>query len=1042
MRTSALFCSVSHQSFFVLRSPLLSISQLSENLAQIADGDRLILLERLLRQPQVFEALYLASPTLLTETESWLNESSSFLPLALESALWKYLLRMSSRCTPFGLFAGYAVGQITDHTAAELASDPVRATTRLDRTVMGQLVRRLTTDAALRRQLRYRLNNSLYRAGQSYRYSEYVGEGNKRTVQLASVEDTEGLRAIMAIFGQTAETNEILYGDLVRAVEALDHQQADAEGFVDALVDAQLLVSELEPGATGPLRDERVFNLLQPTGQWADVSTAIAIIRENTPSLSSLQHLQTTVENLPIGLHSVKCVVQTDANWRTTKTSLSQSVVEQIGTQLTQLMPLRGEHLTAALTTFRNRFYERFGEQSIPLLIALDPDMGVGYGNSAEPGNLSLLNGLAINNMPPKKSSPADRLDAWRLKKFAEALHTGQEIMAITDEDLIEINRSAPTTSPACSWYAHGMLLGESSVAVDKGDYQFLLRTAAGPSALNLLGRFSTDDESLTEHLCQLADWEQQQYPDVVLAEIVHLPTDRIGNVVSRPTLRPYEIPYLTTSSVDDAHTIFLNDLMVTAPRGQEILLYSKRLGKRVIPRLSTAHNFHQGDDVYRFLCDLQHHDQTTQLSWSWGSLHDQPTLPRVVFQHIILARAQWSVRRIQVSTNVSATHAISQLKSELHLPRWVALIDGDNELVLDLDVPICQRLLWDELAKRETIKLVEWLAVPDQCWVRQNEHRFTSEVVIPFGYQRNVPLPSYSAVRQADTPIQRFFPPGSEWLYVKVYASEGVADELITAFAGPLATRLLDTQLINNWFFVRYADPEPHLRLRFHCPNQTYSQVLDQFNASLARIGLTHLVQRIQLDTYEREVERYGYLTVEHCEALFGIDSQLVVTWLTNNNDSLEDGQRWLFACQRVDALLTDFSMALSEKIVLLRHLQQAYQTEHGGSKELRRQLNDLYRQWAGKIINTFNNEASRPMCDVAHAIKLVLAREQAGATLLSTVLTSIVHMAMNRIFQGRQRQAELVVYHFMARHYESVQARQGKEMALTRKNTRHSTE
>ena len=59
-----------------------------------------------------------------------------------------------------------------------------------------------------------------------------------------------------------------------------------------------------------------------------------------------------------------------------------------------------------------------------------------------------------------------------------------------------------------------------------------------GPTGTSLLGRFCGADPALTDRVRALADAEARLAGDALVAEIVHLPHERTGNVACRPALR------------------------------------------------------------------------------------------------------------------------------------------------------------------------------------------------------------------------------------------------------------------------------------------------------------------------------------------------------------------------------------------------------------------------------------------------------------------------------------------------------------------------
>jgi len=64
---------------------------------------------------------------------------------------------------------------------------------------------------------------------------------------------------------------------------------------------------------------------------------------------------------------------------------------------------------------------------------------------------------------------------------------------------------------------------------------------------------------------------------------------------------------------------------------------------------------------------------------------------------------------------------------------------------------------------------------------------------------------------------LKRSFILGDEWIYFKLYSGAQTADRILESSIKPSMDNLLKGK-IDQWFFVRYADPDLHLRVRVHC--------------------------------------------------------------------------------------------------------------------------------------------------------------------------------------------------------------------------------
>ncbi|WP_457824338.1 lantibiotic dehydratase, partial [Staphylococcus aureus] len=89
-----------------------------------------------------------------------------------------------------------------------------------------------------------------------------------------------------------------------------------------------------------------------------------------------------------------------------------------------------------------------------------------------------------------------------------------------------------------------------------------------------------------------------------------HWPMDRIGNVILRPRLRDHEIAICGAAAAPPDRQVRLGELFVSIVNDRVCLTLGAG-GRRVIPRLTSAHNFHGSFNIalYRFLASLQHQE-------------------------------------------------------------------------------------------------------------------------------------------------------------------------------------------------------------------------------------------------------------------------------------------------------------------------------------------------------------------------------------------------------------------------------------------------
>jgi thiopeptide-type bacteriocin biosynthesis protein len=288
-------------------------------------------------------------------------------------------------------------------------------------------------------------------------------------------------------------------------------------------------------------------------------------------------------------------------------------------------------------------------------------------------------------------------------------------------------------------------------------------------------------------------------------------------------------------------------------------------------------------------------------------------------------------------------------------------------------------------------------------------------------------------------------FPPGSEWLYVKLYTGTSTADGLLRDVVGPAVREALASGAADSWFFLRYGDPEWHLRVRLHGdPAALHGQVLPSLQESLAGFLADGRLWKVQLDTYDREVERYGGPEgIDLAERLFRADSDAVLEIVEMIEGDEGADIRWRLALLGCDLLLSDLSLTPEAKQTAIEHLRTSFMREFSGGKPLRVQLDQKLRAerrsltallegggGADDILAPAFDVLARRSQAIAPIAEEMRQREAAGRLTVpvAEMSTSFVHMFVNRIIRSAARAHELVLYDFLHQLQASREARKRK--------------
>lgn len=1036
----------------VMRTPLLPMEEIEAWCAGLetphaADGaleeafahDRALLRERLrqiVERPEIAEALFLASPDLSDTLEQWKRDPESKKGKKSEQALVRYFLRMASRPTPFGLFSGCTAGRVGERTRLALtARSEYRRHSRLDMDYLFALVEQLSSDPDIRAELRYRPNSSLYETAGRLRFAESRLQGRLRTVHLVAIDAFDALRDTLRRAVDGARLCD-LAAALVESDPDGEITPDDAEVFLHELVDNQILVPELALPVTG---EESTTGLVQQLEGVRGASEARARLADTDHALRDIdaaglgspldvyRRLAAGLE--PLGVPtSLSRLFQVDLIKPSQEVVIGADVIEELQRGIEVVHRFSRVQQERSLEEFRAAFVERYGaDREVPLVDVLDEESGIGFerANRAGAEGSPLLGGLPLQRRGEAFGYTWKNEDGALLDLVMRAVADGRNEIEIRDDELRQLEKSSRPPMPE-AFHAMAVVCAESADAVERGDFRVLLYGGQGPSGARMLGRFCHVDPEIDDGVRKHIADEEALHPEAVFAEIVHLPAGRIGNVLSRPVLRSHEIAFLGRSGAPPDRQIAVQDLMVTVSDNR-IRLRSRSLDREIIPRITSAHNTStESLGVYRFLAAIQ---PPVGMQWDWGALDLAPFLPRVVYGRLVLARARWRVMAAEIWPIAEAAGAeryrlAKRLRETRRMPLYVSLAEGDNELFIDFENALTLDSVIELVRNRLDVTFTEFFPSPDELCAKGPEGRFFHELVVPFTRR---PAESPATRNESRTApallIRRTFPPGSEWLYARLYTGTATADRVLCDEVAPLAEEAVASGAARRWFFIRYSDPSWHLRIRFQGDPRLLRDYVQPMLESMAqRLIDSGAAWKLQFDTYEREVERYGGAeAIELAEEIFHRDSEAVVALLPSCSGDAGADLRWQLMLAGIDHLYADFGLDLAARLRLAEHSREGF-AQSFLYDSLRDHLANRFRAQRASLLQLFDTPI--PALDRRSAAVAPIARRLHVP--INAVLPSIVHMFVNRLARSAGPEHEMVLYDYLVQLYRSSVARE----------------
>ncbi|MER5987293.1 lantibiotic dehydratase [Streptomyces sp. NPDC001787] len=863
-------------------------------------------------------------------------------------AVLRYDIRMRTRPTPFGLFAGVAAGQF-DAKAKVRRGTAHRTRTHVDMQWLTRIGHRLERDPAVLSTLTVQAHQALIERGDrlvltapSTNGVRIDGSGEGRCT--VSVRHTPVVRRAVAECAAP-----LPYDELVRRIEAA-FPGAPVERIhrlLGELVRQEILITGLRPPLAGddPLchvldllaqvrgasedtrrtheallavdRERQLYDAQPVGGGHAHLGRLLRTARSVEPDDTPL-HIDTrldTVLHLP---HAVRATVEQAAGamWRLSRPKLG-------------LFALRDYH---------RRFLDVHGaDRLVPVLELLDESTGLG----APPGY-----GWPNSEAPvtPPDDPRTARRDRAMARLAATAQRAGLREVVLHDADLDELchDIADPADLPnSCEVTVQVVAPGVE--ALDRGDFRVFLSPSPGSHRAGAtFARFADQHPDWRPAFAALHRHNPVHIQDAVPVDLAFRPrSGRAANLAhtTPATGRRIAVGVPDTPGVEELR---LTDIGIGATL-ERLTAVHLPTGREIVPVLGNMISAPaQAPNAVRLLWEIGLEGQRLWEPWNWGPLADAPFVPRVRYGRFVLACAVWRLDVIRArAESVRARRgdaardtrgaewddALRDWRNAWDVPARVLAVTADQRLLLDLDRAWHRELLLDQVLRHPDLVAQEvpgeyegWLDAPlpapdaalpapaGQRAPRPGQHTppgrdvspvghtslagHTAELVVPLT-RRETGAPRRRPYAGQHRPGRTAHGLGGEWLYLKLHGSARTQDDLLRDHLPELIT-LAREKGADGWFFIRYTDDSGHhLRLRLHGdrPREMWGGAAPAVGELLHRWQREGRLRSHSLAQYDPECERYGGPAAQRlAEQVFQYDSEAALDLLRLAKDPGND--------------------------------------------------------------------------------------------------------------------------------------------------------
>lgn len=912
------------------------------------------------------------------------------------TSLLRTTLRASFRATPYGLSSCCTLGIINKNDNLVISqNDKIIANIELSGEVILNIINHLNTKNVISKAAYMKTNPTIYTIGNRVRYIA-IGDfsnGSYKYCERTISDVDKGICDLLKDKKRVYEIHKYLEANFPHENRHNYIKDALSSGFIVPELALPIhrrdgvgfIINYLKLNHPDLKLEIQALNSL--------LQTLLAAKMASFSDVTSIQNkVISFMEDIGVNINDkTKTFILVDAIRNMSACSLSSITIERLLSNVNNLIK-KTTRLHPLHENLARKILERFGEEAIPFGFLVDPK----YGISFEPAS--------IKKTPLTDSNDGNINDNYE-KKLTFFLMNAI-VSGCAPINLADFKRTINTETI----FPKGAVLAQARHK--DGSLGFSILSVSGPEGLELFARMGLVDSSTEQ--CMKVFLEKSKIDHTEKVDVAHIPSAKGWHAAMRPKFWQKNI--LFPGVYVDGPFLSCENIFVRVENG--IIILQEKSGKRLLPRISCSHDMLNADNLplYRALACIGA-PYTVGFDWpSFFSCANQ--LPRVILDDIWLAPAQWKLtdqERNQILSSKSISKTLCDIFHNRGISGEIEVGKDDKFLpILDYKEENISVIL-PILKSRDAI--IRERFVTTESSIFQHGNKNIGEIVVPFSHTIEMSEKMFRDINLNNYSFQATHPHLSHWISFKIYCHQSDMDMIILNGLATLSEEIKNNNYADSWFFLRFSDPDFHLRFRIKVTDiknrPDVTVILGEF---LDKLSIKCFVNRWEIDTYHPEQMRYGgETTTPICEKIFTADSK--ICWLFNKTRyNIDNTSRHIVNAKILLDRLNLMKINNTHSNDILKKWRESYSRIITNHNEASSEANNIVNKNRGFLQTELSEILPKDTVTTYLSTRTLITQigEEAisGNTTMNSesLLDSFFHMFSNRLYPDWSRRNEFI--------------------------------